>query len=111
MGLLDAGTPMTWDDARQHADHVRRNGIEQFINIYKNNETSTNAPFLWGDEVEYFVTDLDTEKRTARLPVRSPAILASLNDRQSAGAAVDVRALFASALVRAYHSICQHRVD
>jgi len=32
MGFLDAGTPMAWDEAwddeRQHAEHVRHNGIE-----------------------------------------------------------------------------------
>ena len=85
MGLLDAGTPMAWEEARQHAEHVRRNGIEQFINIYRHYEHVANAPFLWGDEVEYFVAKLDAQQRSARLPVRSPAIIAALKQRQEAG--------------------------
>ena len=92
MGLLDAGTPMAWEEARQHAEHVRRNGIEQFINIYRHYEHAAHAPFLWGDEVEYFVVDLDAQRRTARLPVRSPDIIAALKQRQKAGADIDVSA-------------------
>jgi len=89
MGLLDAGTPLAWDEARQHADHVRRHGIEQFINLYKHYEHDTGAPLLWGDEVEYFVAELDERSRTARLPIRAPDILAALKEWQDAGADID----------------------
>jgi glutamate--cysteine ligase catalytic subunit len=92
MGLLDAGTPMAWEEARQHAEHVRRNGIEQFINFYRHYEPVAGAPFLWGDEVEYFVAELDVERRTARLPVRAPAIIEALKQSQEAGAGTDVSA-------------------
>jgi len=89
MGLLDAGTPMAWDEAQQHAEHVRRNGIEQFINIYRHYEHVEKTPFLWGDEVEFFVTELDEQKRTARLPVRTPEILAALKKDQDDGHDID----------------------
>lgn len=82
MGLLDAGTPMPWEEARQHAQHVRRNGIEQFINIYRLYEHETGTPMMWGDEIEYFVTLLDKDQRAARIPMRSPEILANLKQDQ-----------------------------
>jgi glutamate--cysteine ligase catalytic subunit len=78
MGLLDAGTPMEWEEARQHRETVKRGGVEQFINIYTHYKHEASTPFLWGDEIEMFVVELDAHKRTSRLSMRAPAILAEL---------------------------------
>uniref|UniRef100_A0A8C4T010 Glutamate--cysteine ligase n=1 Tax=Erpetoichthys calabaricus TaxID=27687 RepID=A0A8C4T010_ERPCA len=34
MGLLTLGSPLSWEETKKHADHVRKHGILQFLNIY-----------------------------------------------------------------------------
>lgn len=51
MGLLSLGTPLHWNEAKNYADHVRKHGIEQFLNIYKAQKDRQKQSLLWGDEV------------------------------------------------------------
>lgn len=51
MGLLSLGTPLHWNEAKEYADHVRKHGIEQFLNIYHSQKDKKNQSLLWGDEV------------------------------------------------------------
>lgn len=51
MGLLSVGTPLDWEEAKQYADHVRTQGIQQFISIYHKLKGRVNDCLKWGDEV------------------------------------------------------------
>ena len=51
MGLLSLGTPLAWNDAKKHADHVREHGITQFLNIWDRLKDRYGDELLWGDEV------------------------------------------------------------
>lgn len=51
MGLLTEGSPLTWDETKAMAKHVREHGIEQFINLYKKLQDRTGDVLKWGDEV------------------------------------------------------------
>jgi glutamate--cysteine ligase catalytic subunit len=51
MGLLSLGTPLHWEDAKKHADHVRYHGITQFLNIWSKLKDRQGDELLWGDEV------------------------------------------------------------
>ena len=51
MGLLSEGSPLSWEETKAHADHVRKHGIEQFINQYKKLKERTKDVLYWGDEV------------------------------------------------------------
>lgn len=51
MGLLSLGTPLDWPEAAQYADHVRSEGIKQFINAYRRGQGHNSAFWTWGDEV------------------------------------------------------------
>lgn len=86
MGLLDAGTPLSWAEGKQYAAHVKKHGVEQFISIYNNNKDLAGSPFLWGDEVEYFIATVDDENTRTELPaLRAPELLRELDaDSQSA---------------------------
>mmetsp|Transcript_130605 Transcript_130605/g.194544 ORF Transcript_130605/g.194544 Transcript_130605/m.194544 type:complete len:734 (-) Transcript_130605:56-2257(-) len=86
MGLLDAGTPLSWAEGKQYAAHVKKHGVEQFISIYNNNKDLAGSPFLWGDEVEYFIATVDDENTRTELPaLRAPELLRELDaDAQSA---------------------------
>ena len=49
MGLLSLGTPLAWDDAKKHADHVREHGITQFLHIWDRLKDRCGDELLWGD--------------------------------------------------------------
>lgn len=34
MGLLTEGSPLSWEDTKKLKDHVRKHGIQQFINLF-----------------------------------------------------------------------------
>ncbi|KAG7195338.1 uncharacterized protein KQ657_003866 [Scheffersomyces spartinae] len=84
MGLLSLGTPLEWKESRKLNQHVRESGIEQLKNIFKQHGARTQDPFLWGDEVEYMLVDVDSKAHTARLAIEKDYILEDLNDEEKA---------------------------
>lgn len=85
MGLLSLGTPLDWHQSKQHNEHVRENGIIQLINIFSQHLARDNDRFLWGDEVEYMLVDVDSQHKTARLNIEQDAILDDFNDPDKPG--------------------------
>ncbi|KAF8443156.1 glutamate-cysteine ligase-domain-containing protein [Boletus edulis BED1] len=79
MGLLNLGTPLTWDETSKYADHVRGHGITQFLHIWDEAKDRDGDELLWGDELEYMVIAFDDETKNAKLSLRQAEILASLN--------------------------------
>lgn len=51
MGLLSEGSPLSWEETKALAEHVRQHGIEQFINLYVKLQERTGDVLKWGDEV------------------------------------------------------------
>lgn len=51
MGLLTEGSPLSWEETKALAEHVRQHGIEQFINLYNRLQERTGDVLKWGDEV------------------------------------------------------------
>lgn len=51
MGLLSEGSPLDWPETKAKADHVRKHGIKQFINLYHKLQDRTKDVLYWGDEV------------------------------------------------------------
>jgi glutamate--cysteine ligase catalytic subunit len=51
MGLLSAGTPLPWFEAKKYADHVRNHGITQFLHTWDRLKDRQGDKLLWGDEV------------------------------------------------------------
>jgi glutamate--cysteine ligase catalytic subunit len=78
MGLLSLGTPLAWNEAKGYADHVRAHGIEQFLNIYKNQKDKTCSNLLWGDEIEYLIVKFDEKEKKTKLSLRAFDILEKL---------------------------------
>lgn len=54
MGLLSEGSPLSWTETKALAEHVRKHGIEQFINLNKKLQDRTGDVLKWGDEVRLF---------------------------------------------------------
>ncbi|KAG0034427.1 hypothetical protein BGZ81_004677 [Podila clonocystis] len=79
MGLLSLGTPLHWDEAKKHADHVREHGIIQFLNLW---QVAKKDCLLWGDEVEYMVVAYDEEKKNAKLSLRVWEMLHELSKEE-----------------------------
>jgi len=51
MGLLALGTALSWEEAKQHADHVREHGITQLLHTWDRLKDRFGDELLWGDEV------------------------------------------------------------
>ncbi|KAJ1566792.1 hypothetical protein HK405_008395 [Cladochytrium tenue] len=80
MGLLSVGTPYVWEDAKKHADHVRKHGILQFIHIFNCVKDRRRDRLYWGDEVEYIVVHLDHEHKRATLALDAHDTLHKLEE-------------------------------
>ncbi|KAI9145449.1 glutamate-cysteine ligase-domain-containing protein [Paraphysoderma sedebokerense] len=89
MGLLSSGTPLPWGQAKQHADHVRKHGITQFINLYRKYRHGKKRELLWGDEVEYMVVSFDendsSKPKNVRLSLRAYDALQELMKEELEG--------------------------
>ncbi|KAF7271477.1 glutamate--cysteine ligase [Rhynchophorus ferrugineus] len=82
MGLLTEGTPLSWEETKQLASHVREHGINQFINIYKKLKERKGDILKWGDEIEYIIVKFQHEKKEAKVSLRAEEMLAILNERE-----------------------------
>lgn len=51
MGLLTQGQPLNWEETKKHAEHVRVEGIRQFIHLFKRLKNRKDECLKWGDEV------------------------------------------------------------
>ncbi|XP_031569988.1 glutamate--cysteine ligase catalytic subunit-like isoform X2 [Actinia tenebrosa] len=75
MGLLSLGSPLSWEETKKYADHVRKHGIEQFLHIYNRLKTRQNDMLKWGDEVEYTLIKFDHENKKAYLNLKAEEFL------------------------------------
>lgn len=80
MGLLSLGTPLPWEESKEFSDHIRKNGIEQLINIFSKSAGRDGDQFFWGDEVEYMLIQFNDEHKTAKLNITKDHILEDLNE-------------------------------
>ncbi|OMJ20578.1 Glutamate-cysteine ligase [Smittium culicis] len=78
MGLLSLGTPLDWEEAKKYSCHVRRNGIQQFLNIWNKLKTIERRNLLWGDEIEYIIVEFDEDNEKVRLSKCAAGILDKL---------------------------------
>ncbi|XP_043919687.1 glutamate--cysteine ligase catalytic subunit [Protopterus annectens] len=81
MGLLSQGSPLSWEETKQYADHVRKHGIQQFLNIYNKVKDRQKDVLKWGDEVEYMLLSFDHKKQKVQLLLNGSEILQTLQDR------------------------------
>lgn len=82
MGLLTEGNPLSWEETKKHAKHVREHGIEQFIHLYKRLKDRQGDMLKWGDEVEYILVKFNDDKKKAQVSLRAQEVLAKLNQKE-----------------------------
>ena len=78
MGLLSLGTPLDWSETKINSNLIRKNGIEQFIRIYKKFKNSKNYPFKWGDEIEFSLIRFDHSNKKCQLLLKAEQLLDEL---------------------------------
>ncbi|XP_072711276.1 glutamate--cysteine ligase catalytic subunit isoform X1 [Ciconia boyciana] len=81
MGLLSQGSPLSWEETRRHAEHVRKHGIIQFLHIYRALRDRHKDVLKWGDEVEYMLVKFDHENKKVRLVLCGEEVLRTLQDK------------------------------
>ncbi|KAI0036964.1 glutamate-cysteine ligase catalytic subunit [Vararia minispora EC-137] len=79
MGLLSLGTPLPWNEAKKHADHVRYHGISQFLNTWRRLKDRQGDELMWGDEIEYMIVELHDKDKNAVLSLCQTDILRKLD--------------------------------
>ncbi|KPJ13668.1 Glutamate--cysteine ligase [Papilio machaon] len=84
MGLLTEGSPLSWEETKALAEHVRQHGIEQFINLYSKLRERTGDVLKWGDEVEYIIVKFDDENERATVSLRADDLLPKLQEKEHA---------------------------
>ncbi|XP_072935895.1 glutamate--cysteine ligase isoform X2 [Epargyreus clarus] len=84
MGLLSEGSPLSWEETKALAEHVRQHGIEQFINLYSKLRDRTGDVLKWGDEVEYIIVKFDDENQRATVSLRAAELLPQLQEKEQA---------------------------
>ncbi|EMR10581.1 hypothetical protein PNEG_01286 [Pneumocystis murina B123] len=84
MGLLISGTPLSWEETQQQADYVRKQGIEQFLHIWKEAKKKKKKQLLWGDEIEYMLISYDDKNKIASLSLQQDNILKSIENYKEA---------------------------
>ncbi|CAF2579027.1 unnamed protein product [Rotaria sp. Silwood2] len=83
MGLLTKGRPLTWEETKKYAHHVREHGIEQFIHVYKELKDRRNDCLKWGDE-DYMIEGTPG-KPYGYLPVHFNMVEANMRLRRQQG--------------------------
>ncbi|XP_041043314.1 glutamate--cysteine ligase catalytic subunit isoform X2 [Carcharodon carcharias] len=81
MGLLSEGSPLNWEETKRYADHVRKHGIIQFLNIYHKVKDRQKDVLKWGDEVEYMLLSFDHEHQKVQLLLHAEEILHELQNQ------------------------------
>ncbi|XP_036318895.1 glutamate--cysteine ligase [Rhagoletis pomonella] len=84
MGLLSEGSPLSWEETKKLASHVREHGITQFINLYHRLKDRTGDILKWGDEVEYIIVKFDDANQVARVSLKAQKLLNKLNEKELA---------------------------
>lgn len=82
MGILTTdGPPMTWGTEKnnQALNYVRDHGIKQLLNIFQRYKDVKGYPFLWGDEIEHILVQVDPATGETRLALNAAPILEELN--------------------------------
>ena len=82
MGLLSSGTPLAWEDSKAYIQHVKQEGIKQFIHIYKAKQAVRDDVLKWGDEVEYTIIVRDADGHY-KLQCAAPELLKTLNAEEA----------------------------
>lgn len=82
MGLLTEGSPMSWEETRKWANHVRQHGIQQLIHLWNKLKDIVHEELKWGDEVEYTLIKLDHANKSARVLLKADPILKILQTKE-----------------------------
>ncbi|XP_058798275.1 glutamate--cysteine ligase catalytic subunit [Phymastichus coffea] len=82
MGLLSEGSPLNWEETKKLADHVRKHGVIQFINLYKRLRDRQGDILKWGDEVEYILVKFNDAEKTAKVSLNAERYLAKLQEKE-----------------------------
>ncbi|CAI5702390.1 hypothetical protein KXD40_005246 [Peronospora effusa] len=83
MGLLVKGSPLDWPDALEWLQHVRIQGIDQFLHTYNRVKNIEGDELKWGDELEYGVFQMDNTSKRARLALRGNELLQQLQAKEN----------------------------
>eukprot|EP00405_Crypthecodinium_cohnii_P023776 CAMPEP_0206492154 /NCGR_PEP_ID=MMETSP0324_2-20121206/45762_1 /ASSEMBLY_ACC=CAM_ASM_000836 /TAXON_ID=2866 /ORGANISM="Crypthecodinium cohnii, Strain Seligo" /LENGTH=599 /DNA_ID=CAMNT_0053974161 /DNA_START=199 /DNA_END=1994 /DNA_ORIENTATION=+ len=74
--IADVRVPLPWEEAKQHVELCKEKATRQFLALWKNNKDRNDEALKWGEEVEYYVVDL--QEGGAKAALRADEILRAL---------------------------------
>jgi glutamate--cysteine ligase catalytic subunit len=51
MGYLDSGSTLLWNDAKHYTEKIKKEGLKQFLSLWKNHKQRHDTCLNWGDEL------------------------------------------------------------
>jgi len=81
MGYLkDFGNTLNYSDSRPYFDNIKKDGILQFLHLYKKFKSLETTSQLWGDELEYHIINIDPETGKVRVKLIAAEIIEKINN-------------------------------
>eukprot|EP00331_Platyophrya_macrostoma_P009164 CAMPEP_0176425816 /NCGR_PEP_ID=MMETSP0127-20121128/11595_1 /TAXON_ID=938130 /ORGANISM="Platyophrya macrostoma, Strain WH" /LENGTH=636 /DNA_ID=CAMNT_0017807011 /DNA_START=33 /DNA_END=1943 /DNA_ORIENTATION=+ len=76
MGYLkDVGNTLSYHESKKHIEGVKKDGIIQFLNLFKKFKNNEATGLLWGDELEYHLVNIDPETGKIRIKLAAAEII------------------------------------
>ncbi|KAM0677821.1 hypothetical protein BDAP_001672 [Binucleata daphniae] len=66
MGLLRSSECLKWSQIVKLKEKLKKRGIKQFIEVYKNANSTFKHEFIWGDEIEIMACVLQTNEKDTK---------------------------------------------
>lgn len=73
--LVDVGTTLTYHESKKHIDGIKKDGIIQFLNLFKKFKNVEGTGQLWGDELEYHIVNIDPETGKVRIKLTAAEVI------------------------------------
>lgn len=73
--LKDVGTTLTYHESKKYIDGIKKDGIIQFLHLYKKFKDLEGTGRLWGDELEYHIVNVDPETGKVRIKLTASEII------------------------------------
>ncbi|XP_053990816.1 glutamate--cysteine ligase catalytic subunit-like [Hylaeus volcanicus] len=80
MGYLDSGSTLLWNDAKQFIPKIKKEGLKQFLSVWKNHQQRHDTSLSWGDELELSLVCVDDSHSC--LVVNGEQLIRVLQDKQ-----------------------------
>lgn len=78
--LTDTGNTLSYPDSKPYIEGIKKDGVLQFLNLYKKFKDLEAVSRLWGDELEYHIINIDPVTKKVRVKLVAEEIMQRIKD-------------------------------